>query len=92
MTRSELGAADGLEVALLGLVEVNDVPDGVEVVSLDVQVLEVESVLPDIDADDRDERQERVLVRGSRQLEALVLRVHALHHTLVSVCTSRLTK
>lgn len=82
---SKLGAADGLEVALLGLVEVDDVPDRVEVVDLDVQVLEVERVLPDVDADNGDERQEWVLVRGGGELEALALWVHALYQTVVSL-------
>lgn len=42
----------GLEVALLSLLEVDDVPDGLKIISLDVLVLEVESVLPDVDTDD----------------------------------------
>lgn len=41
-----------LDVALLSLLEVDYVPDGVEVVWLDVLVLEVESVLPNVNADD----------------------------------------
>lgn len=43
----------GLEVSLLRLLEVDDVPDSGEVVGLDVLVLEVEGVLPDINTDDR---------------------------------------
>lgn len=38
MMRSELGAADGLEVALLCLVEVDDVPDRVEVLRAEGKV------------------------------------------------------
>ena len=95
-----MSATDGLEVALLGLLEVDDVPDGVEVlqwqvsavqrkdqcrktyVSLDVEVLEVESVLPDVDADDGDMGQERVLVGRGRQLKTLGGRVQALLQTV----------
>ena len=40
-------------------------------VSLDVVVLEVERVLPDVDADDGDVREERVLVCGRHDLELL---------------------
>ena len=40
-------------------------------VSLDVVVLEVERVLPDVNADDGDVREERVLVRGRHDLELL---------------------
>lgn len=47
-------------------------------VDLDVEVLEVEGVLPDVDADDGDVREERVLVGGGGDLETLRLRVHAL--------------
>jgi len=45
---SGLAAADGLGEAGLGLGKVDDVPDGREVVGLDVLVLEVEGVLPDL--------------------------------------------
>lgn len=38
-------------------------------VSLDVLVLEVERVLPDVDTDDGNVREKRVLVCGSRDLE-----------------------
>ena len=85
-----------LEVTSLGLLEVDDAPDGVEVlgesekqsgarertyVDLDVEVLEVESVLPDVDADDGDVGQERVLVGRGRQLKTLGGRVQALLQT-----------
>ena len=40
-------------------------------VSLDVEVLEVERVLPDVDADDGDVGQERVLVRRGGDLNNL---------------------
>ena len=39
---------DGLGKARLGLLKVDDVPDGLEVVGLDILVLEVEGVLPDL--------------------------------------------
>ena len=51
-------------------------------VDLDVEVLEVERVLPDVDADDGDVGQERVLVRRGRQLKTLGGRVQALLHTV----------
>lgn len=47
-------------------------------ISLDVKVLEVESVLPNVDTDDREERKQRVLVRGRRDLQLLRRRVHTL--------------
>ena len=47
-------------------------------VGLDVEVLEVESVLPDVDTDDGDEAEEGVLVGGGSDLEALSLGVVAL--------------
>ena len=40
-------------------------------VGLDVLVLEVESVLPNVDTDDRNEAQERILVGGGRELQTL---------------------
>lgn len=43
----------GLLETLLGSLEVDNVPDGLEVVGLDVLVLEVEGVLPGVDADER---------------------------------------
>lgn len=55
---------------------------GATYVDLDVEVLQVERVLPDIDADDGDKRQERVLVRGRRELEALRRRVVSLFQSL----------
>ena len=47
-------------------------------VSLDVEVLEVEGVFPNIDANDGDVRQERILVSGSNDLETLGGGVQAL--------------
>ena len=38
---------------LLGLFEVDDIPDGLEVIRLDVLVLQIVSVLPGVDADQR---------------------------------------
>ena len=40
-------------------------------VGLDVEVLEVERVLPDVDADDGNVREQRVLVRGGSNLKNL---------------------
>ena len=56
-------------------------------VGLDVKVLEVESVLPDVDADDGDEAEEGVLVGGGSDLEALRLGVVALLGASVSLLT-----
>lgn len=82
--------------ALLGLLEVDDIPDGVEIlcrgkvsatfssgrrgtyISLDIQVLQVERVLPDINTDDRDVREQGVLVRSGGDLKAFGGRVVAL--------------
>ena len=50
-------------------------------VGLDVEILEVERVLPDVDADDGDIRQERVLVGSGGDLEDLQGGVVALSHT-----------
>ena len=47
-------------------------------VSLDVEVLKVEGVFPNIDANDGDVRQERVLVGSGRDLDNLGRRVVAL--------------
>ena len=47
-------------------------------VGLDVEVLEVEGVLPDIDADDGKQVQKRVLVSRRRDLELLGRWVQAL--------------
>lgn len=63
-------------VALLGFIEVNDVPNSVKVIGLDVEVLEVESVFPDIDTDNRDVAQERILVGSGNDLELVVRRVY----------------
>ena len=40
-------------------------------VDLDVKVLEIESVFPDVDADDGDQVQERVLVSSGGDLQTL---------------------
>jgi hypothetical protein len=52
-------------------------------VGANVEVLEVVGVLPDIDADDRDVGQERVLVGGRGDLELLGRRVESLQHDRV---------
>jgi hypothetical protein len=44
-------------------------------ISLDVLVLEVEGVLPNVDTNDGDQAEERVLVGSGRNLETLSLRV-----------------
>ena len=57
-------------------------------VDLDVEVLEVESVLPDIDTNDGNEGEERVLVSGGGDLETLGGGVQALQrkesHRIIS--------
>lgn len=50
--RAYLAQQSSLGKSLLSLVKVDDVPDSLEVVGLDVLVLEVECVLPDIDTND----------------------------------------
>jgi len=56
-TRSQsldLGARfEGIDVALLSLVEVDDIPNGAEVINLDILVLEIERVFPNINTNDR---------------------------------------
>jgi hypothetical protein len=49
-------------------------------IDLDVEVLEVESVLPDIDTDEGNVAQERVLVSCGYNLERLVGQVQALEN------------
>lgn len=61
--------------ALLGLLEVDDGPDVLEVVSLDVLVLKVEGVLPSVNTNDGVVRDERVLVLGGNNLKLGVLGV-----------------
>jgi len=61
----------GLDVSLLRLLEVDDAPDGIEVVRFDVFVLQVEGMLPDVDSDDRLMGKEGVLVCGGDDLEFL---------------------
>lgn len=46
-------------------------PTNATYVDLDVKVLQVEGMLPDINTDDRDVSQERVLVSGGHDLETL---------------------
>lgn len=53
-------------------------------VNLDVQVLQVESVLPDVDTDDGNVGQEGVLVRGGGDLKTFGGRVQALRDIAVN--------
>jgi hypothetical protein len=48
-------------------------------ISLDVLVLKVESMFPDIDTNDRGVGQERILVSGGRDFKDLGSRVYSLH-------------
>jgi len=57
----DLLSADFYE-ALLGLLKVDHVPDCVEVVRLDVLILQIECVLPDVDTYDGGVRDQRVLI------------------------------
>ena len=97
-----LGGLGGVDEAALGLLEVDHVPNGRQVlpththishpslphqaqnqnkretrnvtgthISLNIMILQVKRVLPDVDADDGDVRQERVLVGGGDDLELL---------------------
>jgi len=65
----QFAAREYFVVTFVGFVEIDDVPDGVEVIHLDILVLQVEGVFPDVNADDGDMRQKRVLIgsRGYRQ-------------------------
>lgn len=47
-------------------------------ISLGIVVLEIEGMLPDVDADDGDQVQERVLVRSGGNLQTLGGRVESL--------------
>ena len=47
-------------------------------VRLNVEILEVESVFPYVNTDDRDEGQKRVLIRRRRNLELFRRRIQAL--------------
>ena len=53
-------------------------------IGLDVLVLEVERVLPDIDADDGNVSEERVLVSGGHNLKTLVRGVVSLYRRQTS--------
>jgi len=61
----------GLGEPFLGLFEVDDGPDGIKIVSFDIEILEVERMLPDIDTNDGDMGQERILVGSGDNLQAL---------------------
>ena len=52
-------------------VRITDNQEGETHVGLDVEVLEVESVLPHVDTNDRDQVQERVLVSSRGDLQML---------------------
>ncbi len=54
-------------------------------VDLDVLVLEIESMLPDVDTDERDVRDQRILVGSRRDFHALGLWVYALSAHIVSL-------
>lgn len=54
-------------------------------VSLNVLVLEVESMLPDIDTNERNVRDQGILVRRCGDFNALRLRVHALRAHIISL-------
>ena len=95
--RLQLG---GVGKPFLSLIEVNDAPDGVEVllayqtithrqiwesthVSLDIEILKVEGMLPDIDANNGNVAQERILVSSGDNLQAFGGRVQALHKHII---------
>jgi len=60
---------------LLSFFKVDDIPDCLEIISLDVQVLKIKGVLPDVDADDRNMAQQRILISGRDDFELIVFRV-----------------
>jgi len=61
----------GLDVSLLRLLEVDNIPDGIEIIWLDVLVLQVEGMLPNVNSNDGLVGEERILVRGGDDLELL---------------------
>lgn len=61
----------GLEISLLCLLEVDDVPDGVKVIWFHVLVLQVKCVLPNVDTDDGFVRKKGVLVGSGDDLKLL---------------------
>jgi len=67
----QFAARNGLVVTMLGFIEIDDVPDGIKVIGLDVFVLEIEGVLPDVDADDRHMGKKRVLIRSRDYRQSL---------------------
>jgi len=64
-------------VPLLSFFPVDNTPDSFEIVDLDIQVLEIEGVLPDVNADDGNVRQQRVLISSCHNLKTLGRRVIA---------------
>ena len=67
----------GFQISLLHIRPVDDIPDFLHVVGLDVSVRQVEGVLPHVQAQQRDgpSRGARVLVRARHNREALGVRV-----------------
>jgi len=61
----------GLEVSLLCFLEVDNTPDGVEVIWFDVLVLQVEGMLPNVNSNDGFMGEERILVGCGDNLEFL---------------------
>ena len=94
---SKLMAANSLGIATLSFFEIDDLPDGFEVlrdhqisekekrqyiirthVSLNVEVLQVKGVLPNVNADDGNVRKERILVGSGDYFQFSGARIIAL--------------
>jgi len=96
---------NSLDIALLSLLKVNDRPYGVKVlygnkhvsvtkwketyISLDVEVLEVEGVFPDINTNDGDEMKEGILVGSGSDLKTLGLGINALRIKFIFIPRTR---
>jgi len=76
-TGSDLGTSrlGSFDQSLFGFFKVDDVPNSFKVVRLHVLVLQVEGVLPNINANDGDMAQERILVSSGCNLKPLGFRV-----------------
>jgi len=73
----KLIAANSLIVASLSFIEIDDIPNSIEVVGLHVEILQVEGVLPNVDANDRNVGKKGILVGRGDDLQSLGGRVIA---------------
>jgi hypothetical protein len=78
----------GLGISGSDIIPVDNVPDVLDVVRSSILVLQVISVLPDIKAQQGNQAsggQQRILIRSSDELEALIQRIVSLAMTLKSM-------